>query len=289
LFIELFKAGLAYKTEASVNFCPSCKTVLSDEQVIDGKCERCSSEVEKRDLSQWFFKITDYAERLLKNTEKLDWSEKVKIAQKNWIGKKSGINITYAIEGRKETVTVFTTRPDTNFGATFIALAPENPLVKEITTAEQKQKVEAYMKAAQNRTDIERQAEGKEKTGVFTGAYAINQLTGYKMPIWVSDFVLSSFGTGALVGVPGHDMRDFEFAQKFGLEIIRVVVGSDGDKSPITKAEQIQEAEGKMMNSDFLNGLDIHVATEKIMDYIEEKGWGKRVVSYHLRDWLISR
>ncbi|HSA83749.1 MAG TPA: leucine--tRNA ligase [Patescibacteria group bacterium] len=289
LFIELFKAGLAYKKKSPVNFCPSCKTVLADEQVIDGKCERCSSIVEKRDLEQWFFKITDYAERLLNNIEGLDWSHKVKVAQKNWIGKKTGINISYDVEGIGTEVTVFTTRPDTNFGATFIAIAPEHPLVMEITTPENKKAVKAYIEQSAKKSDIERTAEGKEKSGVFTGSYAINQLTGYKMPIWVSDFVLVGFGTGALVGVPGHDHRDFEFASKFGLEIKRVVVGSDGDTSPITKLEQVQEEEGKMVNSDFLNGLDIHDATEKIMDYMEEKGYGERVSTYHLRDWLISR
>lgn len=289
LFIELFKAGLAYKKKSPVNFCPSCKTVLADEQVIDGKCERCNSVVEKRDLEQWFFKITDYAERLLSNIEDLNWTEKVRIAQRNWIGKKTGINISYEVQGSDKQLTVFTTRPDTNFGATFIALAPEHPLALELTTEENKQAVENYIDKALKKSEIERAAEGKEKTGVFTGSYAINQLTGYLMPIWVSDFVLSGFGTGALVGVPGHDHRDFEFARKFGLEIKRVVVGSDGDTADITKIEQVQEAEGKMINSEFLNDLDIHDATEKIMDYMEEKGYGKRVATYHLRDWLISR
>ncbi len=289
LFIELFKAGLAYKKKSPVNFCPSCKTVLADEQVIDGKCERCGTIVEKRDLEQWFFKITDYAERLLNNIEGLNWTDKIRIAQRNWIGKKTGINITYEVEGIDKTITIFTTRPDTNFGATFIALAPESPLAMELTTPENKKVVEAYIEASVKKSEIERAAEGKEKTGVFTGSYAINQLTGYRMPIWISDFVLVGFGTGALVGVPGHDKRDFEFASKFGLEIKRVVVGKDGDKSPITKLEQVQEDDGTMVNSDFLNGMDIHKATEKIMDYMEEKGYGKRVSNYHLRDWLISR
>lgn len=289
LFIQLFKQGLAYRKKAPVNFCPKDLTVLADEQVIDGRCERCGSEVEKRNLEQWFFQITKYANRLLHNIENLDWSEKVKIAQRNWIGKKEGINITYAIDSSDKTVTVFTTRPDTNFGATFIALAPENPLVLAITTNEYKEAVQAYMHAASQKSDIERQAEGKEKTGVFTGAYAINHLTGYRMPVWVSDFVLMGFGTGALVGVPGHDKRDFEFATKFHLEIKRVVVGKDHDTSPITAIEQVQEDEGTMVNSDFLNGVDIHTATEKIMEYMEDKGWGEKVATYHLRDWLISR
>lgn len=289
LFIELFKAGLAYKKKSPVNFCPSCKTVLADEQVIDGKCERCGSVVEKRDLSQWFFRITNYADRLLNNIEDLDWSDKVRTAQRNWIGKKTGINITYEIQDSKETVEIFTTRPDTNFGATFIAIAPEHPLALKITTKEQRAEVESYIEQAQKKSDIERAAEGKDKTGAFTGAYAINPLTLYQMPIYVSDFVLGGFGTGALVGVPGHDKRDFEFARRFNLKVIRVVVGNDGDASPILSLEQVQEENGTMINSDFLNGMDIHDATEKIMDHIESKGWGKRVSTYHLRDWLISR
>lgn len=289
LFIELFKAGLAYKDKASVNFCPSCKTVLSDEQVIDGKCERCSSIVEKKELEQWFFRITDYAERLLANTKDLDWTEKVKLAQINWIGKKSGINITYNVKNSDKKIEVFTTRPDTNFGATFIALSPEHPLALELTTKENQEAAKRYIKEASRKSDIERQAEGKEKTGVFTGSYAINELTGYEMPIYLSDFVLPGFGTGALVGVPGHDKRDFEFAKKFGLKVLRVVVGCDNDTSEIISIDQVQEEAGRMINSGFLNELDIHDATEQIMGFMEEKGYGQRVISYHLRDWLISR
>lgn len=289
IFVQLFKSGLAYRKNSPVNFCPSCMTVLSDEQVIDGHCERCDSVVEKKALEQWFFKITDYAERLLQNIEHLDWTEKVRIAQRNWIGKKEGINITYKVDGSKETITVFTTRPDTNFGATFIALAPEHPLALKITTKDRQKDVKAYIEKSLNKSEIERAAEGKEKTGAFTGAYAINQLTGYKMPIWISDFVLGGFGTGALVGVPGHDKRDFQFAQKFGIEIIRVVKGTDGDQSAVTSIEQVQEEAGEMINSGFLNGMNIHDATHKIMDYIESQEYGKREVTYHLRDWLISR
>jgi leucyl-tRNA synthetase len=295
IFVQLFKSGLAYKKNSPVNFCPSCKTVLSDEQVIDGKCERCGSVVEKRDLEQWFFRITNYAEKLLSNIEGLNWSERVKLAQKNWIGKKEGINIVYKIANSNETVTIFTTRPDTNFGATFIALAPEHELTKKLISGAVKtddqivKKIKVYVDKALNKSEIDRVAEGKEKSGVFTGLYATNPLTGYEMPVWVSDFVLGGFGTGALVGVPGHDKRDFEFATKFGLEIIRVVVGKNGDDSPITKIEQVQEEDGTMINSGFLNDLDIHKATVKIMDHIEKEGYGKRVVTYHLRDWLISR
>ncbi len=315
LFTELFKEGLAYRKKSPVNFCPSCKTVLADEQVIDGKCERCGSIVEKKNLEQWFFRITKYADRLLANIEELNWTEKVKIAQRNWIGKKEGVEITYPVilgstkddsrisnesdpgHGQDDnstglSVSVFTTRPDTNFGATFIALAPEHPLVEKILRLvedENKQEIKDYVEITKNKTEIDRQAEGREKTGVFTGFYAVNQLTGYKMPIWVSDFVLMGFGTGAVVGVPGHDKRDFEFAHKFKLKVVRVVVGKDGDKSPIEAIDQVQEEEGVMINSDFLNGLDIREATQQIMDYLEEKGYGKRQTTYHLRDWLISR
>jgi len=455
---------LAYKKKSAVNWCPSCKTVLSDEQVEAGKCERCKTDVVKKEMSQWFFKITDYAERLLKNLDKIDWSEKTKLAQKNWIGKSEGIEIDYDIDKKynfvllhgfgadsssnflpwlkKELeekghkvqifdmpdtddpnekdqvkcvlenakfdentilfghslgtvvamkvlekldkkiaglvmagafiapkfkdnprpfedkfdwefdfekiksntvfvkiisdkndyavpieqgrilheklggdlmeviaeephflddkamdilnnivpkIKVFTTRPDTNFGATFIVLAPENKLIEQIVIEENKDKVRKYINESLAKDEQDRIVAGKEKTGVFTGSYCTNNLTGQKMPIWVSDFVLGNVGTGAVVAVPGHDIRDFEFASKFDLPIIRVVVGKDGDASEITKTEQVQEEEGKMINSDFLDGLDIHEATEKVMDYLEEKGWGKRVTTYRLRDWCISR
>jgi leucyl-tRNA synthetase len=289
IFAEMFRRGLAYRKKQSVNWCPKDLTVLADEQVENGKCERCGAEVIKKDLEQWFFKITAYADRLLANIKGLDWSEKVKIAQTNWIGRKEGIEITYPIDGTDETVTVFTTRPDTNFGATFIVIAPEHPLVGRIALSERKQEIGAYVASAAAKSDIERIAEGRKKTGVFTGCYAVNHLTGKKMPIWVSDFVLANFGTGAVVGVPGHDLRDFEFAVQFGIEIIRVVVGNDGDVSPIVRAEQVQEDEGKMINSGFLDGMDIYDATTAIMDHIEKNGWGKRVVQFRLRDWLISR
>lgn len=289
LFLKMYEKGLAYRKKASVNWCPSCLTVLADEQVVGGVCERCGSTVEKKLLEQWFFKITDYAERLLSNLDKLDWSEKVKIAQRIWIGKKEGINIGYEVEGSKLKVVCFTTRPDTNFGATFIVIGPEHPDVLKLTKKEHLQEVKKYIRSATKKSVADRMAEGRKKTGVFTGSYAINNLNGKKLPIWVSDFVLGDVGTGAVVGVPGHDTRDFEFAKQFKLEIIRVVVGKDGDTSAITRPEQVQEEEGTMVNSEFLNGMDIHQATVKVMDYLEEKGWGKRVISFHLRDWLISR
>lgn len=313
LFIEMFKAGLAYKKKAAVNFCPSCKTVLADEQVMTpaqaGKeakdarghvvdnngdvrvCERCGTVVEKRELEQWFFKITDYADRLLDGLEKIDWSPRVKIAQKEWIGKKEGIEITYPIKGKKETVRCFTTRPDTNFGATFVVVAPEyaRENLQMLIPSKYKKSVSKYIEESLKKTEQQRREEGRKKTGQFTGLYAINQLNGYEMPIYVSDFVLMDFGTGAVVGVPGHDKRDFEFASTFSLPVIRVVVGSDADRSEITSIQQVQEGEGIMVNSEFLNGLDIHKATKKMMDHLEEKGWGKRVTTYHLRDWLVSR
>ena len=307
IFVKMFKKGLAYRRKSLVNFCPSCKTVLSDEQVIDGRCERCKSIVEKREMEQWFFKITAYAEKLLQNTYKKSfvWSEKVKTGQRNWIGKKAGINISYKIvdergneikvQGEQAVVTCFTTRPDTNFGATFVVLAPEHEFIKRIQNSEfrfQSKKLEEinkYVEKTKTKSEIERIAQGRGKTGVFTGFYAVNQLNNYKMPIYVTDFVLGHVGTGAVVGVPGHDKRDFEFAKKFDLPVKRVVLGKDGDKSEISRIEQVQEETGRMINSGFLNGKDIHDAISLIMDHIEGKGWGKRVTTYKLRDWCISR
>ena len=289
LFTQLFKKGLAYKAASAVNWCPSCETVLANEQVEDGKCERCESIVELKNLDQWFFKITAYADRLISGLEEIDWLNEVKVQQKNWIGKKEGVEITYPVANSEAEITVFTTRPDTNFGATFVVVSPEYLKLDELVIEENQEAVQAYTEAAKAKTEEERMAEGRKKTGVFTGSYAVNHLTEEKMPIWVSDFVLAGFGTGAVVGVPGHDLRDFEFAKEFNLPIKRVVVGSNGDTSEITDEKQVQEEEGKMINSGFLDGLDIHEATAKIMDYIVEKGWGKKVTNLHLRDWLISR
>ena len=296
LFVQMFKHGLAYRGSANVNFCPSCKTVLADEQVINGKCERCGNTVEKRLLEQWFFKITAYAEKLLENSFSLDWSDKVKVAQQNWIGKKEGINITYDVVDEKGThvgeVTCFTTRPDTNFGATFVVIAPEHFFVSRIIEVIEKNqgvRITKYVAEAKKKTEEERITDERKKTGVATGLFCINQLTGRKMPLYISDFVLAGFGTGAVVGVPGHDKRDFEFAKKFDIPIVRVVTGENGDISPITKTEQVQEEEGSMMNSGFLDGMDIHEATKRITEHFVSKGWGKQEVTYHLRDWLISR
>lgn len=289
IFQLLFKHGLAYKAATKVGWCPKCKIVLAKEETVNGKCERCGTEATEKIQSQWVLRITNYADRLDFELDGVDYPDYVKASQRNWIGRKEGVNITYEIDGSSETVTVFTTRPDTNFGATFVVIAPEHPLVGKITTEEQADAVRDYVEKAKNKTEIDRAVQNRKKTGVFTGSYAINQLTGQKMPIWVADFALFGFGTGALVGVPGHDRRDFEFAKEFGLEIIRVVVGKDGDTSEITKIDQVQEEEGTMINSDFLNGTDIHTATKKIIDYLVKKGWGKRVTTYHLRDWIFSR
>lgn len=289
IFLKLFEKGLAYKKETPVGWCPSCKIILANEEIVNGNCERCGTKAKQRQQKQWLLKITAYADRLADELDLVDYPESVKVAQRNWIGKKTGINITYPIEASSEKVEVFTTRPDTNFGATFIVLAPEHPLVLKITTKEKETEVKKYVEKTTNKTEVERMMEKHKKTGVFTGSYAINQLNGKKMPIWISDFVLPSFGTGALVGVPGHDKKDFEFAKEFSIPIIRVVEGKDNDRSEITKISQVQEKEGTMINSEFLNGLDINKATQKIMNYLEVKGWGKKTTTYHLRDWVFSR
>lgn len=289
IFLKLFEKGLAYEDEAPINWCPKDKTGLANEEVVDGKCERCGTLVERKVIRQWILKITQYADRLLEDLPSLDWPQFIKEMQVNWIGRKEGINITYQVEDSREEIVCFTTRPDTNFGATFIVIGPEHPLIQKITKEKYLDIVNEYVEKAINRSEEERIAQGKVKTGVFTGSYAINNLNGKKLPIWVSDFVLGSFGTGAVVGVPGHDKRDFEFARQFDLPIIRVVVGQDQDASEIKDISQVQENEGVMINSEFLDGLDIHQATKVIMDHLEERRWGKRVVNYHLRDWIFSR
>jgi len=337
IFVQMFKHGLAYRKKSQVNFCPSCKTVLSDEQVVNriqnsefriqsvgesrgvAVCERCSTPVEKRQMQQWFFRITDYAERLLQNTykESFQWTQKVKTGQRNWIGKKEGINITYPLldetghpltinppaGGQPSTIVCFTTRPDTNFGATFVVIGPEHPLVEDILSgkidgekslrpdlhAQRIKEIREYVEKAKATSEMERIAAGRKKTGVATGLFAVNQLNDYKMPVYVSDFVLGNVGTGAVIGVPGHDLRDFEFAKEFKLPILRVVVGSDGDASDITASEQVQEEEGQMVNSGLLDGKDIKDAIPLMMDHLEKKGWGKKVTTYKLRDWCISR
>ncbi len=293
IFLQLYKNGLAYKQKAPINWCPSCKIGLANEEVAGGACERCEGRVERREMEQWMLRITAYADKLLAGLEEVDFPRRVKEQQKNWIGRSEGMEITYEVGGTGRGITCFTTRPDTNFGATFVVLAPEHDWVKKIIKgelpSENRDKITEYVKAALRKSELERQEEGGRKTGVFTGYSAKNTLTGEKMLIWVADFVLAYVGTGAVVGVPGHDRRDFDFAQAVGLPIKRVVVGPGGDDLPITKTEQVEEGEGRMVNSGFLNGLKTSEAKEKVMDYLEERGRGKRAVTYRLRDWVFSR
>lgn len=289
LFLQLHKKGLAYRKNAAVNWCESCQTVLANEQVVEGKCERCTAEVGKKELPHWMFKITAYAEELL-DFSGLDWPEKTVMMQKNWIGRKAGININYQIEGHSDSLTVFTTRPETNFGATFVVIAPEHPLVAKIVTAPRQRAAEKYLAQTRKKSEMERQEIDRVKTGVFTGSHAVNPLTGYRMPIYIADYVLMNFGTGAVVGVPAHDERDFEFAFAMGnIEIKRVIAGANGDESKVINVEQVRATEGTLINSEFLNGLTPAEAAGKISDYLQEKGWGEKIVNYRLHDWLISR
>ena len=290
IFIQFYKKGLAYKKENPVNWCPSCQTVLANEQVVDGKCERCKTLVGKKDLSQWYFKIADYAERLLDNLEELPgWPNKVKLMQKNWIGKSIGAEVTFEIDGFDKGLDVFTTRPDTLYGVTYMVMAPEHPYLKELVAgSEYEEPVNAYVDKVQHMSDIERTSTTNEKTGQFTGRYAINPLTGKKVPIFISDYVLMDYGTGAIMAVPAHDQRDFDFAKKFDLEIIPVV-DSDDPEVDVYDLKAAFAAEGTMINSEMFNGMNNKEAIEKIIDYLEEKKIGKKSINYKLRDWLISR
>ena len=283
-FLQLFKKGLAYQKESYQWWCPVDKTVLANEQVEGGCCWRCGHEVEKKKMKQWFFKITAYADELLDEIDALDWPEKIKTMQKNWIGRSEGAEIDFEVADKKEFIKVFTTRPDTLFGATFLVLAPEHSLVKKLVTKETKDAVEEYIKTAVKKSEIERQ-ENKEKTGVFTGSYAINPATGENIPIWVSDYVLMGYGEGAIMAVPAHDERDYEFAKKFNLEIKKV----------IEKPESIEDdslcycGEGELINSDRFNGINTADAREGIVAWLETQKIGKKRVTYKMRDWLISR
>lgn len=282
IFLKLYEMGLAYVDEVPVNWCPALGTVLANEEVIDGKSERGGHPVERRPMKQWMLKITAYADRLLEDLEELDWPESIKDMQRNWIGRSEGAEITFEVENSNDTFKVFTTRPDTIFGATYAVLAPEHPLVKEITTENQKQAVEQYIDKIKAKSDLERTDLAKEKTGAFTGAYALNPLSGEKMPIWIADYVLMTYGTGAIMAVPGHDERDYEFAQKFALPIVEVVAGGDISKEAYT-------GDGKHVNSDFLNGLNKEEAINKAIQWLEENKKGTGKVTYRLRDWLFSR
>lgn len=300
LFIQLFKKGLAYRKKAEVNWCPSDRTVLSDEQVIDGKCERCGSEVEKKELEQWFFRITNYAERLLNNLSGLKWTEKVKIAQRNWIGKSEGAEVEFRIENSELRIKVFTTRPDTLYGVTFMVLSPENEISVQISQGiiktDKKNEVGEYLERVKKKSNDEK-VEDKDKTGVFTGLYAINPVNKEKIPVWISDYVLSGYGTGAIMAVPAHDERDFEFANKYNLPIIEVIQpefdvrGSASFPSPSEDhlLDAAYTGSGKIINSVDWNGLEAPRDMDKILSSLEEKGLGERKANYHLRDWLISR
>lgn len=282
IFIQLYNRGLAYVAEVSVNWCEALGTVLANEEVIDGKSERGGHPVVRRPMRQWILRITEYADRLLEDLDELDWEESIKDMQRNWIGKSTGAEVTFAIEGHEATLEVFTTRPDTLFGASYCVVAPEHKLVDVITTEEQKAAVADYRDKASRKSDLERTDLAKEKSGVFTGAYAINPVNGAQVPIWIADYVLAGYGTGAIMAVPGHDTRDWEFAKQFGLNIIEVVQGGNVE-------EEAYSGDGPHVNSGFLDGLSNTEAIAKMIAWLEDNGSGKGKVTYRLRDWLFSR
>ncbi|MBO5371488.1 MAG: leucine--tRNA ligase [Lachnospiraceae bacterium] len=286
IFVQMFKKGLAYEKEMPINWCPSCKTGLANEEVVNGKCERCGEDVTKKNLKQWMLKITAYADRLLSDLDKLDWPEKVKKMQTDWIGKSHGAEVLFKVEGKEESITVYTTRPDTLHGATFMVLAPEHAMAKELATDETRAAVEDYIYKASLKSSVDR-LQDKEKTGVFTGSYAINPLNGAQVPIWLSDYVLADYGTGAIMCVPAHDDRDFEFAKKFDLPIIQVIA-KDG-----VEIEDMQEAytdaAGTMINSGEWNGMESADLKVNAPEMIEKMGFGKKTTNYKLRDWVFSR
>jgi leucyl-tRNA synthetase len=282
IFLKLYKAGLAYESDMPINWCPDCKTGLANEEVLDGRCDRCGHQVERKNLRQWVFKITEYADKLLEDLDTLDWPDSVKAMQRNWIGRSEGANVTFMTEKTNDPIQVYTTRPDTLFGATYMVLSPEHKLVEKITTAEQKEAVEAYVYQANLKSDLERTELAKEKTGVFTGAYAINPLNGEKIPVWVADYVLISYGSGAIMAVPAHDERDWEFAKKFDLPIIEVLKGGNVEEEAFT-------GDGPHVNSGFLDGMGKEEAISKVIAWLEEKKIGSGAVNFKLRDWIFSR
>lgn len=290
IFIQFYNKGLAYKKDNPVNWCPSCQTVLANEQVVDGCCERCHTPVTKKRLSQWYLKITDYADRLLKDLDKMPgWPEKVKLMQMNWIGRSTGAEVTFEIENFSKKLQIYTTRPDTLFGVTYMVLAPEHPFVPELTNGtEYEAAVKAYQEECQHKSEIERTSLSKEKTGVFTGCYGINPVNGKKVPIFISDYVMMDYGTGAIMAVPAHDQRDFEFAKKFDLDIVPVV-DSQNPEIDINNLTEAFVAEGTMINSGKYTGMNNKEAIEEITKDLEADGLGKAQVNYKLRDWLISR
>jgi len=306
VFLKLYERGLAYRKQAAVNWCPSCKTVLANEQVIGGACERCGTMVEQRALEQWFFRITDYAERLLKNLDWIDWSESTRTAQRNWLGRSegaelrfrvldpltdagsAGVMVSQEITSGSTVINVFTTRPDTIFGATYLVLAPEHPAVDRVTTAEQRAAVEEYREQARKQDIVSRQV-NREKTGVFTGAYAVNPANGEMIPVWTADYVLMGYGTGAIMAVPGHDERDFEFAQKFNLPIVRVVAAPGDNAHTPLAAAYTDDADGRLVNSDQFDGVAVPDAKRKVTEWLTTRGSAKPVTTYRLRDWCVSR
>lgn len=282
IFLKLYEKGLAYMAEVPVNWCPALGTVLADEEVIDGKSERGGHPVERRPMRQWMLKITAYADRLLDDLEKLDWPEHIKEMQRNWIGRSDGAEIDFSLEDGTDMITVFTTRPDTLFGATYLVLAPEHPLVDRLTHPAHKEDVEAYQEHTRRKSDLERTDLNKEKTGVFTGGYARHPVTGQLLPVWIADYVLGHYGTGAIMAVPGHDERDYAFAKRFNLPIVEVVRGGNLEEEAYT-------GDGEHINSDFLNGLYVKEAKETMIQWLEDHGKGRRKRTYRLRDWLFSR
>ncbi|MGH2632663.1 MAG: leucine--tRNA ligase, partial [Tepidiformaceae bacterium] len=287
-FLELYKRGLAYRANAAVNWCPGCQTVLANEQVVDGRCERSDDIVERKFLTQWFFRITQYAEELLR-FDGIEWPESIRARQTNWIGRSEGATLSFAVDvpGIVEQLRVFTTRPDTAFGATFMVVAPEHPLVARITTDAQRAAVESYIAATGRATEIERLSTERDKTGVFTGAYAINPFNGERVPIWIADYVLVTYGTGAIMAVPAHDQRDFEFATKFGLRIVPVFDHPEVDTN--APLEAAFPRGGRMINSGQFDGTPDAEAARKVVAFAQENGFGEATVTYRLRDWLISR
>ncbi|MDR2965825.1 MAG: leucine--tRNA ligase [Treponema sp.] len=287
IFLKLFEKGLAYEADSPINWCPSCLTGLANEEVKDGNCERCGTAVTRKRIRQWILKITAYAERLLADLDGLDWPEPVRLMQRNWIGKSEGANVIFKIDGHPETLEIYTTRPDTLFGATYMVLSPEHPLAEKITAAEQKKAVTDYIDAAARKSDLERTDLAKEKTGVFSGAYAINPVNDQKIPIWIADYVLISYGTGAIMAVPAHDERDWDFAKAFGLPIIQVV--SENQNAAAGEPAKCTAADGFAVNSGQFNGLPTVEFKKKITEWLEEKGIGKKAINYKLRDWIFSR
>lgn len=292
IFLKLYEQGLAIKSEMPINWCPKCKVGCANEEVVDSRHERCGELVEKRNISQWVLKITEYADRLDDDLDLVNFPDSVKALQRNWIGRKTWYDIEYKVEDTDETIKVSTTRPDTQFGSTFVVIAPEHDILKKLSeqmTDENRKNVEEYIQSSLKKSELERLDETKEKTGVATGLYCTNSITNSRLPIYIADFVLTTVGTGMVVGVPAHDSRDFEFAQKFGLPVKRVIEGPEGDRSEISTLEEVYEDEGRVFNSEFLDGLSSEEARKKVGEDIKEKGIGDVVTRYHLRDWIFSR